>query len=350
MFLPIGSNVPKMKFPWVTAGWMLLSIISFLGITWPELERPLQETRTFALAYIPAGETGNAFRIFSYQFLHSSFTHLFSNLWYWAIFGWILESILGPIWFLSLSLGAGALSVWPEKFFQLDPSLPIVGCSGSVAFAMGAVLALYPWSRVRFLITIIPLPSMPSTFFIPVRYLTYFWLLLQISGMAANLWIKPEPIAYSTHLAGFGIGVLIGMIFRPMRKHKFQDVELSGKDLEIYHEALADFEGGKLIEAGEKIRELSVRHSERLQVQETLFHLGLEKRDPASADAVWKRLLRLNLILRRYPEILVQAKEFRDAFGEFPAVDLHSKLHLKRKLSAAAPEFGSWLEVRVPNL
>lgn len=214
MFLPLGSNLPRKYFPWITLTWGIVCLVSFIFLTFPELERPYRETVTYQLSFIPAGNF-DLFRMLSYQFMHSSWMHLLSNLWMWLVFGWAVESLVGGPLFLIAALSAGALAVIPEVIFQRDPSLPVVGSSGAVAFAVGALASLRPASQMRFLFTILPLPQIPMTFWVPTKVLVYFWLLLQVSGLAGNAW-GPHfaPVAYATHLCGFALGLLGGFGFR----------------------------------------------------------------------------------------------------------------------------------------
>lgn len=196
----------------MTIIWILLCLGTYLFITRTELQKPLEETVTGAWAIIPA-HSNAAWKFLGYQFFHSSLGHLISNVWYFAIFGWILESLVGPVAFLVSTVAAGAIAVLPEQIFQTNPNLPVVGASGAVAFSMGAVLALRPESQIRFWLALIPMPHFPNTFMVPIRYLIYFWLLLQVSGLAMNQWVSPEPVAYATHLFGFGLGMLAAGLF-----------------------------------------------------------------------------------------------------------------------------------------
>ncbi len=177
-------------------------------MTRPEAGVPYQQTTTYQMAFIPAGE--NAFwKLLSYQFMHANWIHLISNLWYLAVFGWVAESLWGSKLYLVLSLIAGALAVLPERIFQLDPSLPIVGSSGAVAFAIGSLMGLSPQSKIKFLFSPIPIPEIPMTFWVQVKVLVYFWLFLQVTGLASNAWSDhPQPVAYATHLMGFLLGLL----------------------------------------------------------------------------------------------------------------------------------------------
>lgn len=214
VFLPVGSDIKPLRFPWVTVAWILVCLATFFLITRPELQRAYQETITYGYAVVPSA-SNELWKYFAYQFFHSSLGHLLSNIWYFAIFGWIVESLLGARFFFIFALVAGALAVVPEQIFQVNPSLPVVGASGAVAFAIGALVGLRPQSQIKFWLMILPVGGFPNTLMVPIRYLVYFWLILQVSGLAMNQWLAPESVAYATHLTGFAIGALVGLAWRP---------------------------------------------------------------------------------------------------------------------------------------
>lgn len=210
MFLPLGSDLQLTRRPWVTLLWTAICLLSFVTITWRERGVSLSDSLTVQAAFVPAGEMP-LWKLFSYQFMHASWIHLLSNIWYLAVFGWIAESLWGSWWFLVLSLVSGAVAVLPEIVFQVNPNLPIVGSSGAVAFAIGSILALQPKTRIRFLLSPLPLPEIPMTFWVPVKVLVYFWLFLQVSGLASVQWgVSKESVAYATHLTGFALGLCAG--------------------------------------------------------------------------------------------------------------------------------------------
>lgn len=331
VLFPVGSNIPKMKFPWVTLAWGLISVLLFLGITAPELSAPYWETTTFKFSVVP-GENNAIWKYFTYQFLHSSWGHLISNLWYLAIFGWILESSLGGILFGFLSLIAGAIAVLPERFFQANPLLPVVGASGAVAFAMGAVFALYPTSRVRLLWTIIPIKSMPSTLFVPIRYLVFFWLFLQVSGLAESVWVHPTSVAYATHLLGFAIGGIVGFGFRHLSVENFFDVDLMGKDLQDFYSALKAYALGRAEEATTSLSELCRKHPTRLQLQKRVFEIAVERGQKDLAALTWKKLLHDRLVLRKKNEIESSLKTYFERFSESPPLEIQEKVRVRKML------------------
>jgi membrane associated rhomboid family serine protease len=316
---------------------MTLCLITFIFVTYPELKLPFKETKTYAYAFIPAGD-GELWRLISYQFLHSSVGHLVSNLWYFAIFGWILESLLGPWLFLSLAVSAGALAVLPERFLQLQPDLPVVGASGAIAFAMGAVLALYPWSRIRFLMTLVPLPQFPNTFYLPMRYLVYFWLFLQVSGLAMNHWVNAAPVAYGTHLLGFGLGLVLGYLFRSQRTRDFLDIELSGDDLARFYHSVRCLGRGEKDEALVILNALSEKHRHRTQVQTSLLQLCFQFHLMGLASRILGYLIPEYLVLRRRNDLEKIIDSYHSVFDQPPPLSESERVRLRHLLKGSPTE------------
>jgi membrane associated rhomboid family serine protease len=332
MFLPIGSNIPRMRFPWFTISWIVASIGLYFGVTHSELNLPFEQTRTYHWAVVPAS-SNEVWKFLTYQFMHSSLSHLIANIWYLAIFGWILESAIGGIPFLVVSLVGGGIAVLPERFFQAHPELPVIGASGSVAVMMGAVFALFPWSRVRLLLAAIPIKNFPMSFFMPIRYLILFWLALQISGLAASLWVEPTAVAYSTHLMGLAVGLVVGLGLKGFVRYDFFDIELMGADLKRFYEALKEIREGKEAQAAHELIAISESSNLRPQVQRALFTLSLQYKMKEVSDTTWKRLLTDWLWFKDAKGLVSSLRDYFEAFKVLPPMDFQQRIKVTTILS-----------------
>ncbi|MBN8554563.1 MAG: rhomboid family intramembrane serine protease [Deltaproteobacteria bacterium] len=357
MFLPIGSNLPFFKFPVVTVCWILASLFLFSMVTTPELQQNSQikteaqikefhKTLTYQMSFIPA-ETQPTWKYFSYQFIHANWGHLVSNMWYLAIFGWILENALGGGLFLFLTLAFGALAVFPEFIFQADPHMPIVGASGAVAFMMGAAVSLFPKAKVKLLFSLVPLPNIPTSFFFPLRYLVYFWLIMQVSGLARNAWLEPTPVAYATHLAGFSFGLIAGALLSLRRKEKWIDVELSGKDLKEFYASLSAYQQQQFEEANQNFEKLSKKWPWMIRFQIQLFHIAISHKQKDLAEKIWKNMMPQLLMMRRAQDAELALREFLMTFGELPPLLVQERILITKLLksrSATAEELSLRLQ------
>jgi membrane associated rhomboid family serine protease len=336
VFLPIGSNLPFSKLPWVTFAWIGFCAWLYFFVIREDLAQlslwgddAFEFTLTHAWAVIPA-QPIEWKRLVSYQFVHASWGHLLSNMWYLLVFGWILENAWGSLRYLGLVLVGGAVAVLPEIFVQGDLSPPIVGASGSAAFILGACVSLFPKSKIRMLFLIIPVPSMPSSFFIPLRYLVYFWLILQVSGLATHFWVEAKPVAYTTHLFGFFVGLLVGFFYWLRQKEIFHDVELSGRDLRRFYELLNRYQGRQVAEANALVETLSSKHPHSLSLQSKLIRLAQENKQSLLSEDLIDQNILFFLQLRKHRELQDLLKSHKEHFGALPLLSTESLDDLRR--------------------
>lgn len=152
--LPPGQKQPilpftKESFPYVTLILVLINVFCFL---FPMLTGQHE-------AWIDAGgnywaavlEQREAYRLWSYMFLHLDVRHLFNNMLVLCAFGMLLEPVLGHgkygVLYLSAGFVSGILSflvnlVWVEHVIS-------IGASGAVFGLAGALLALALFRKNR---------------------------------------------------------------------------------------------------------------------------------------------------------------------------------------------------------
>lgn len=299
-------------------------------------DEAFESSWTYRWAVVPS-QGLQVWQLLTYQFVHASWAHLISNMWYLLIFGWILENAWGPLRYLVFVLLAGALAVIPEIFVQGQQSAPIVGASGSGAFLLGACVALFPLSKIKMLFLVIPVPQLPTTFFIPLRYLVYFWLLIQVSGLATHFWVEPKSVAYTTHLAGFGLGLLIGFLFYLRRSETYEDIDLSGRDLDHFYSALKSLQKNQQSEAEALLIELSEKHSQSFGLQSQLYSLALRKSLRSLAHALLDSTPEGDSHFRPFKKLKRDLESYRSHFGEFAQLSPQRLEDLKASLSE--PEF-----------
>jgi len=131
------------------------------------------------------------------MFLHGSFEHLFYNMFALALFGSILEKIIGYKKFLLVYFISGIIAGIGSVFFY-EAAL---GASGAIFGILGCLTILRPYMRVY--VGYIPMPM----FFAAI-----VWATVDLIGMFA-----PSGIANAAHLFGLGCGLIIGI----MLKNKF---------------------------------------------------------------------------------------------------------------------------------
>lgn len=130
-------------------------------------------------------------RLVSAMFLHGSWSHLFSNLIGWTLFGLLLEVTLGSrkaaICALSTGVVANAVA---GQFYSSS-----LGASGVVFGLIGLLMVLRP-------LTIVFAFGVP----LPMIVAGIAWGIANIGGL-----FFPSTTGYIAHLAGLGTGIVLAL-------------------------------------------------------------------------------------------------------------------------------------------
>ena len=128
--------------------------------------------------------------IVTHMFLHGGVTHFLYNMFALALFGIILEKIIGTKRFLIIYFSAGLASALASIFFY-DATL---GASGAIFGILGCLAVLRP--RMTVWVAYIPMPMAAAA---------VVWGLGDLLGMFA-----PGNVAHAAHIAGLVFGVAAG--------------------------------------------------------------------------------------------------------------------------------------------
>lgn len=118
------------------------------------------------------------------------------------LIGTPLESRIGGKRFAAVYFTAGIVGVLAESLAQWGSGVLIVGASGAISGAMGAMLILYPRDEIAFFLGPIFLPR------IPVWIGVGSWFGLQVF---LAFW-DGGAVAYTAHLGGFLAGIALAYI------------------------------------------------------------------------------------------------------------------------------------------
>lgn len=168
---------------------------------WQQARHHFQQQRD-QLSHIRAGLTPaqpHPWQLFSSQFLHGNWIHLFGNLVFLWLLGLTLEGALKPPSLVLLYLTGGALAGLVHSELTANPWLPLVGASGGVAALMGASLALYSWRSI----SASPTRARPGPGILMI-------FLLWIGKEVASRGLFIEPLAWQASVTGLlaGAGLL----------------------------------------------------------------------------------------------------------------------------------------------
>jgi membrane associated rhomboid family serine protease len=142
-------------------------------------------------------------------FLHSGMVHLLYNLFALALFGSILEDIIGSRKFLILFFVAGLTA----SFASLPFYTRVLGASGAIFGILGMLGILRP--KMTVWLYSIPMPMIIALF---------VWAIGDIIGIYA-----PSGTANIAHLGGLFVGVVAGIYYRKQfreRKNKEEDINI----------------------------------------------------------------------------------------------------------------------------
>ncbi len=170
----------------------------------PQLPRPVVVRKSYILT---ADRPEIVRSLVTTMFLHGSWVHLLSNMWFLWIFGNNVEDRLGhaafALFYLVGGLGATACHWWSNP----GSTVPVVGASGAVAAILGAYAVTFPAARITCLIFIIIYFTIVH---LPALLVLGGWFLLQF------IYARQQPgpgvmggVAYWAHMGGFVAGALM---------------------------------------------------------------------------------------------------------------------------------------------
>lgn len=200
-----------MKFQWYAIKLSIACIFIFiLQVSYPTI------TDDFAL--LAKDALSRPWILLTSVFLHGGAEHLLSNIFALALFGSILEKIIGGRRFLIIFFASGLVAgIGSALFYEAA-----LGASGAIFGIIGCLTALRP--KMMVWVYGAPMPMMVAA---------GFWATMDLLGV-----FYPTNIANIAHLCGLVLGIIIGLF---MRK-KFAEIKeskekpLSDKELKEWEE------------------------------------------------------------------------------------------------------------------
>jgi membrane associated rhomboid family serine protease len=213
--IPIVDVIRPRKTPWIT---LALIAATFTGLG-AEYWLPFDELRTIIHASGLIPETPRASAVLTSLLLHPGLIAALSNgaaLWF---FGANVEDRFGRLGFLSLFLIAGAAGSLAELWVHETSPFPVLGTAGSVGGVIAAYFALFPTSRILFLLPL-PLHRSYDVVEAPAILLVGLWFLAQAIGAEGAitrgmvLGAPPVPAQLAGALVG---GLSVFLLRKPLR-------------------------------------------------------------------------------------------------------------------------------------
>ncbi|MEU6811990.1 rhomboid family intramembrane serine protease [Streptomyces sp. NPDC046831] len=159
----------------------------------------------------PVYDKSPALSVFTAMFLHGGWLHLLGNMLFLWIFGNNVEDRMGHVRFFAFYVVCGYAAGYGFALLNAGSAEPLIGASGAIAGVLGAYLVLYPRARVWVLV--------PFLIFLPLRLPAWlvlgFWFALQAVYSSGEGVSAAGTVAYTAHVAGFVVGMLIALPLRP---------------------------------------------------------------------------------------------------------------------------------------
>jgi len=190
---------------------LIISVIFVLQNIFPTI------TDSFSL--ISSRALGEPWMFLTAIFLHADIMHLLYNMFALALFGAILEKIVGGKRFLAIFFISGIVAS-AAAFFFYPASL---GASGAIFGILGALAVLQPRMTIWLYV---PMPMFVAIF---------VWAAIDLTGF-----FYPSGIANAAHLAGLGAGLIFGFALRK----KFAEHAAKRKQYEIGSEEFRRWDDG----------------------------------------------------------------------------------------------------------
>ncbi len=165
----------------------LMALVFAASFVWGE-----DAFRSFAL--VSSDVTSRPWILVTHMFLHTGLKHFAYNAFALVLFGLVLEKRVGSQNFLVIFFTSGALAgVASALFYQ-----SAVGASGAIMGIIGSLVMLRPMMVVWSL-------GAPM----PIAIAAGVWTLFDLVGFST-----PDNVAHAAHLAGLGLGLVIGLFLR----------------------------------------------------------------------------------------------------------------------------------------
>ena len=216
MFVPIGDENPRDKFPIVTLG--LIGLNAYLFFHWCHPVENLVQNISHTLVPAQADWTNPAWwsDVFTSMFMHGGLFHLFFNMIFLWIFGDNVEDKLGKFRFLLFYLASGVAAVVLHVAMSPGSDIPSLGASGAVAGVLGAYIVFFPRHKVRLLFWFI-LPI--AIFRIPAFFWLGFWFIEQL--LMADMGVP--GVAWYAHIGGFVAGFAVAIPWKISKYREFSN-------------------------------------------------------------------------------------------------------------------------------
>ena len=196
MLLPIGTDRPQEKIPWMN----FLLIAANIAVYIFSHHAPAGYAgldNKWALLILDPNNLW-LFQFVTYQFLHVDLGHIFGNMIFLLVFGNSVNDKLGHAGYLLFYIAGGVLAGCGQVISNSGPTL---GASGAVSAVTGIFFVLLLRTNIRLFVFVIP-------FYVESMYVILFSFFRDLLEQAMGM----GQVAYMAHITGTICGFLIGLL------------------------------------------------------------------------------------------------------------------------------------------
>lgn len=218
MIIPVGDLNPRRSFPFVNVTLILTNVAVFAYVFYL---RPPEAVEPTVISYALKPDAWHDVKtLFTSMFLHGGLDHLLGNMLFLWIAGDNVEDRLGHGAYLLFYMAAGLAGSAAHIVMALGPlssmaDVPTVGASGAISGVLGAYLAFFPSSKIKFVLWLI---LFVRGFTLPSWGAIGLWIVSQLliarhqlGGMAQG---EAAMVAVFAHLGGFAFGFAAALLLR----------------------------------------------------------------------------------------------------------------------------------------
>ena len=247
---------------------------------WSELHSTFQDKRSriASRSYGLIPDSPKPWNWVTHMFLHGGLGHLLGNMLFLWLVGYVLETGAGHLRFAGTYLLGGLMAA--AMFWACNRHLasPLVGASGAISGAMGAMTLMYGFYRIKVFLNLgffFHYLSIPALLLLPI------WL----GKEGYHLLRYPESsVAFTAHIGGLLGGACIGWINR--RFLGFDPAKLFEREPDrvspLLEEAMASVRSMDFATARDRLRQvLNEDPSHSVALKQLFF---LQAQDPSVSD------------------------------------------------------------------
>ena len=211
--LPLSDGMPARRFPIVNVAVIVANFAVWLFYEIPHLDAAVTQASFYPCSVNGACHSPEPWAIswVTAMFMHGSWSHILGNMLFLAIFGKNVEDAFGHLGYLLFYFVGGFIATATQTVMTLlagsaeDATVPTLGASGAIAAVLGGYVVLYPKSRIRGLLGIIPV-QLTAWFYLGA------WFLYQLIEGNFGLFSSSANgggVAFFAHVGGFVYGFAV---------------------------------------------------------------------------------------------------------------------------------------------